>query len=108
MNKKTTQYLDGLKDNPYWEKVKRKIKLRDNFACQISGKRINLSVHHISYWVVENGERVSIIGKELEYLEWLILLNQDEHERVHQNNGHALNPFNQNKINAYEFKERNK
>lgn len=91
----------------YWEKVKHKIKLRDNFTCQISGKRIDLSVHHISYYVMKNGIRIDIRGRELQFLEWLILLNQDEHEKVHANNSHALNPKNQERIDAETFKELN-
>ena len=102
-----TKYIKGL-NNSYWEKVKHKIKLRDNFVCQISGKRIDLSVHHISYHIMKNGVRIDIRGRELEFLEWLILLNQDIHENiVHANNAHALNPKNPERIDAIKFKELN-
>lgn len=102
-----SDYIKGLESNEYWERVKRKIKMRDGFTCQISGKRINLSVHHIAYFVFIQGRKIDIRGQELDFLEWLILLNQDEHEMVHENNSHALNPRNQCKIDALEFKRLN-
>lgn len=103
VKQKTKQYLEDLQNDPYWQRVRHKILIRDNFTCQISGKKTMLSVHHIAYTV--NG--VDIRGKELQYLDWLITLNQDVHEQVHKNNGHALNPGNACKINAVEFKKRN-
>ena len=102
-----SKYLKGLENDPYWQEVRRKIKLRDNFTCQATGKRINLSVHHITYFVRVNGQKIDIRGRELEFLEWLILLNQEFHNYVHSNNSHALNPKNAEKINAIEFKKLN-
>lgn len=101
-----SKYIQSL-NSQYWERVKHKIKMRDGFVCQISGKRINLSVHHISYFVFKNGIKIDIRGRELQFLEWLILVNQDEHEKIHANTSHALNPKNQCRINAEEYKELN-
>lgn len=104
---KKSAYLKSLENNPYWDEVVRKIKLRDNFTCQATDKRINLSVHHIAYIIWVKGERIDIRGRELEFLEWLILLNQEFHSKMHLNNSHALNPNNVNKLNAIEFKKLN-
>jgi len=103
VKQKTKDYLEELHNDPYWARVRHKILMRDNFACQLTGKKTMLSVHHITYIV--NG--VDIRGKEMQYLEWLITLNQDEHTRIHKDFGHALNPKNPCKLNAIEFKKRN-
>lgn len=103
----STESYKGYLGSQYWEQVKSKIKLRDNFACQISGKRTHIEVHHIAYKVRIDGELINIVGRELEFLDWLILLTKEEHKRIHENTGHALNPYNPCKINAIEFKKRN-
>lgn len=85
----------------YWETVKRKIRLRDNFSCQICQHKINLETHHITYYL--NGS--TIRGKELDNLEWLILLCGDCHGEVHKRKEHPLNPKNRKKLNSKQFKE---
>lgn len=84
----------------YWEKVKRKIRLRDNFSCQICQHKTGLETHHITYYI--NGQK--IFKKELENLEWLILLCEHCHEEVHKRKDHPLNPRNLKKVSALEYK----
>ncbi|WP_303733394.1 HNH endonuclease [Phocaeicola plebeius] len=67
-------------NNPYWEKVARNVRLRDGHKCRICGSRYPLEVHHKRYKV--NG--VSIVGKELEYLDCLVTLCASCHEKVHK------------------------
>lgn len=85
-----TNYRKSLKNNPYWEKVKRKIRIRDNFKCVMCGAKIKLETHHIAYFI--KGE--SIIGKELEHLEWLVTLCEKHHIDSHNNIKHQYNPKN--------------
>lgn len=87
----------------YWNTVKRKIKLRENFTCGIKccGNQNNLAVHHISYMAFG----FSIVGDELNYLEWLILLCETCHHTVHKNKKHPLNPKNPFRINVNKYKE---
>lgn len=91
-----SRYIKSLKDNPYWEKVKRKVRIRDNFSCVICGAKINLETHHITYKIAG----ASIIGKELDYLEWLVTLCAKDHIKAHKNKGHKYNPKNPKKENA--------
>lgn len=73
-------YVHRLSDNPYWEKVKRKVRLRDGHKCRICGASYPLEVHHKRYKV--NG--VSIVGHELEYMDCLVTLCGGCHEKVHK------------------------
>lgn len=66
-------------NNPYWEEVKRKVRIRDNHRCQMCGKDYGLEIHHKTYKI--NGQ--SIVGKELEHLDCLITLCGTCHQRVH-------------------------
>lgn len=75
-----TKYRASLKNNPYWNEVKRQIRLRDNHRCRDCGRDYNLEVHHITYY--KNG--VSIVGKELEHLDCLILLCEKCHHKAHK------------------------
>lgn len=74
-----TKYRKILKNNSYWEEVKRKVRIRDGHRCQMCGKDYNLEIHHEKYYV--NG--VSIVGNELEYLDCLITLCEDCHQKKH-------------------------
>ena len=74
-----SKYRTSLKNNPYWEEVKRKVRIRDGHSCQMCGKTYNLEIHHLKYKI--NG--VSIIGKELDDLDCLITLCEDCHQKVH-------------------------
>lgn len=74
-----TNYRKSLRNNPYWEQVKRAVRIRDNHQCQRCGKTYSLEVHHIRY--VVNGQR--IVGNELNHLDSLILLCEDCHQKEH-------------------------
>lgn len=86
-----SNYRKSLQKNPYWEKVKRKVRIRDNFQCVCCGSTIKLETHHITYYV--NGK--SITGNELEYLEWMVTLCEIDHQKAHNDFKHPFNPNNQ-------------
>ncbi len=86
-------------NNDYWQEVRREVRLRDNHQCRICGCKINLEIHHISYW--HNG--ISIVGKELQYLNHVILLCNTCHKIVHADFYHTLNPKNKFKKLSNEF-----
>jgi 5-methylcytosine-specific restriction endonuclease McrA len=90
-----TNYRKSLKANPYWDEVKGKVRLRDNFQCVECHSMIRLETHHITYYV--NGK--SILGAELDHLCWLVTLCEDCHQKVHNNRNHRFNPSNKNKVN---------
>lgn len=94
-----SNYRKSLQKNPYWEKVKRKVRIRDNFKCIVCGAKIGLETHHIAYYF--NGK--SILGRELEHLEWLATLCEKHHTEAHKEN-HLLNPKNPKKLNAKQWK----
>lgn len=85
-----SNYRKKLQKNKDWLKVKRKVRIRDNFQCVQCESKINLETHHLSY--TKNG--VSIVGKELEYLECLITVCETCHEEIHRNKKNPLNPIN--------------
>ncbi|MGV3695529.1 HNH endonuclease [Flavobacterium sp.] len=89
-----TNYRKSLKSNPYWDEVKRRIRLRDNFKCIECGSIIRLETHHITYYV----GGISIVGNELEHLNWLVTLCETCHQKVHNNPNHRFNPKNKNKV----------
>jgi 5-methylcytosine-specific restriction endonuclease McrA len=74
-------YLQSLSGNEYWEEVKRRVRMRDNYTCQKCRVVGRHEVHHLIYKV--NGQ--SIVGKELFHLDCLILLcgkcHQSEHKK---------------------------
>lgn len=84
----------------YWEEVKRKVRIRDGHRCVCCGKQTGFEVHHITYYV--NGK--TIVGNELEHLEWLALTCEDCHDEIHQDHDHHLNPRNKNKVNIERWK----
>ncbi|EKT3963858.1 HNH endonuclease [Flavobacterium psychrophilum] len=89
-----TNYRKSLKSNPYWDEVKAKVRLRDNFKCADCRSIIRLETHHITYYV--NGK--SIVGCELEHLDWLVTLCEDCHEKAHKIANNRFNPSNKNKV----------
>ncbi|MDY8137600.1 hypothetical protein [Aquimarina sp. 2201CG5-10] len=95
-----SNYRKSLQKNKYWEKVKRKVRIRDNFQCIICGCKTKLETHHIAYSI----DGKSIIGNELEYLEWIATLCELDHQNSHNNIKHPLNPNNKLKLNVTEFK----
>ena len=88
-----SKYMKDLKENPNWEEAKRKIRMRDNYACQNCGTKKDLETHHITYKV----GNVNIFHKELDYLECLVLVCGACHTLIHGNYEHKWNPFNKNK-----------
>lgn len=87
-----SNYLKSL-NTDYHREVRRKVLIRDNFKCKICESTLFLELHHISYYV--NSE--NIVGKELQYLEWLVILCAECHQLVHDNIRHQYNPKNKNK-----------
>lgn len=75
-----SSYVHRLSNNPYWEKVCRKIRLRDGHKCRICGAAYPLEIHHIRYKV----DGVSIVGNELEHMDCLVTLCGGCHEKVHK------------------------
>jgi 5-methylcytosine-specific restriction endonuclease McrA len=69
-----SKYRNSLKSE-YWTKVKKKVRLRDDFKCRCCNSTIRLETHHITYYV--NGQ--SITSKELQHLKWLITLCETCH-----------------------------
>tara|TARA_R110002167_G_scaffold81296_6_gene222722 strand:+ start:8526 stop:8804 length:279 start_codon:yes stop_codon:yes gene_type:complete len=90
-----------LKNNPYWETVKRKVKIRDGFKCVLCNVTAPLEIHHITYYV----DGKNIIGNELDYLEWMVTLCEGCHTDQHFIPNTPFNPRNPNKLNIKEFKK---
>lgn len=97
-----SNYRKSLQNNKYWNTVKRKVRIRDNFKCLVCGCKIRLEVHHITYYV--NGK--SILNKELEFLVWMVTLCEKDHDKAHKQFDHPFNPNNPKKLNADEYKRR--
>lgn len=74
-----SRYRKSLQHNPYWEEVKRKVRIRDGHRCRMCGKTYNLEIHHRTYRI--NG--ASIVGREPEHLQCLVTLCEDCHAKVH-------------------------
>jgi len=55
------------------------VRIRDGHQCRKCGKTCDLEVHHKFYSV--NG--ISIVGREKEHLDCLVLLCADCHEKEH-------------------------
>ena len=70
----------SLKNNPYWEEVKRKVRVRDGHCCRMCGKTYNLEIHHKTYQI----GGMSIVGHELEHLGCLVTLCEECHAKVHE------------------------
>lgn len=85
-----SKYRKTLQQNPEWEKVKRKTRIRDGFQCVLCPSKTRLEAHHVTYTV--NGK--TIVGKELEYLEAVVTVCESCHEEIHKDPGHKLNPRN--------------
>lgn len=94
-----SNYRKHMKNNPYWERVKRKCNIRDGFKCVICGAKTKLERHHITYRI----GGVSIVGMELAYLKWLVTLCEDCHTDAHFLPGHPFNPKNPNKMNVDQY-----
>ena len=86
-------------NNPYWQKVKRKVRLRDGFKCVLCQTKTKLETHHITYKV----DGKSIVGNELKHLKWLVTLCEECHTDQHFVPRQPFNPKNPKKMNIYEF-----
>lgn len=99
-----SKYLKSLRNNPYWETVKRKVKIRDGFECVICSAKAPLEIHHISYKVYGR----TIRGKELEYLNWLVTLCETCHTAQHFEPKTPFNPRSPNKLTVSQYKNARK
>lgn len=95
-----SNYRKSLQSNTYWKFVRIKVLVRDFHSCICCNLRTKLEVHHIAYRV----DGISIRGRELEYLQWLVTVCEDCHDEIHSNLNHPLNPKNKNKINEYTYR----
>lgn len=75
-----SKYQTSLKNNSYWEEVKRKVRVRDGHCCRMCGKTYNLEIHHKTYQI----GGMSIVGHELEHLDCLVTLCEECHAKVHE------------------------
>lgn len=89
-----SNYVKSLNNDNHKE-VKIRALLRDNFQCRENGCscKIGLELHHITYFL--NGE--NYIGKELENLQWVVIVCANHHQKIHNNISHKWNPKNFNK-----------
>jgi 5-methylcytosine-specific restriction endonuclease McrA len=60
--------------SPYWQEVKRMVRMRDRFTCRDCGKRKLVEVHHLTY---------AHRGHEKEHLDDLICLCPKCHRARH-------------------------
>jgi len=79
-----SNYLKSLQNDNHLE-VRRRALLRDGFACKLCGVKIKLELHHIDY---------RYLGKELENMQWVVVLCEDCHQLVHRDINHSFNPKN--------------
>ncbi len=66
-------------DNPQWRLVRQMILKRDDYKCRICGRKQQLEVHHLRYYV----DNKSIVGNEINHLNCLILLCSVCHSKIH-------------------------
>lgn len=66
--------------SPEWQSVARRVRMRDGHRCKLCGSKVNLEVHHLTYYV--NGR--SIVGHEAEHLDKLITLCGNCHAAQHK------------------------
>jgi 5-methylcytosine-specific restriction endonuclease McrA len=93
-NKKTIAYVNALHNDPEWQTATMLIRTRDGYKCKICGSNHELQVHHITYRDFFGN---SIRGKETQFLQCLVLVCGDCHEKIHKNVKHMYNPNNSNK-----------
>jgi 5-methylcytosine-specific restriction endonuclease McrA len=73
-----SNYAKSMSGNEYWKEVRQSIIARDR-ECFLCGSKLYLEVHHKKYSV--NG--ISIVGKEKEHLNCLVLLCSKCHQLEH-------------------------
>ena len=74
-----SNYVKKSLSSEYWAEVRKKIIFRDR-CCQKCGSKLFLEVHHKTYYV----DKESIVGKELEHLDKLVLLCSKCHKKEHK------------------------
>ncbi len=79
-----SNYLKSLNNENHRE-VRNRALIREDFHCKLCEKRIRLELHHIDY---------EFLGKELENMQWVVILCEDHHQYVHNTPGHKWNPYN--------------
>jgi len=94
-----SNYRKQLKGD-YWEEVKRQVRVRDGHKCVCCYELIGLETHHITYYM----DGISIVGKELDHLEWMALVCEECHTKIHRFINHKLNPKNPHKLNINQWK----
>ncbi len=74
-----SNYVKSL-NNPYHQEVRERALLRDKFQCQDCHSCLFLELHHIQYYV----DGVNILGKELDYMDYVVILCEDCHKKRHK------------------------
>lgn len=85
-----SNYVKSLNNENHLE-VRRRALFRDGFHCRLCEQRIRLELHHINY---------NFLGKELENLQWVVILCETHHQFVHNTPNHKWNPKNFNKVDV--------
>ena len=83
-----SNYAKSITNNTSHSEARVKALLRENFHCKLCEKRIGLELHHINY---------NFLGKELQNMEWVVILCSEHHQSVHNSPAHKWNPKNFNK-----------
>jgi len=86
-----SNYLKSL-NNENHRLVKEKALIRDGFHCKLCPKQIRLELHHIDY---------EFLGKELENMQWVVILCEDCHQYVHNTPLHKWHPYNFKRTDIY-------
>lgn len=74
-----SNYVISFKNNQYWKEVRQMAIARDRDCIKCHSK-LFLEVHHKTYYI--NG--ISIVGKEKEHLECVVLLCSECHKKEHK------------------------
>ena len=98
-----SKYLKSL-DSEKWQKVKKKVRIRDGHTCIIKDceNKSRLETHHITYMVFG----FSIVGQEMKYLDWIATLCHGCHKHVHRTGNHPFNHKNPFRISVSKYKEK--
>jgi 5-methylcytosine-specific restriction endonuclease McrA len=75
-------------NNPNHKEVRRRALLREGFKCKVCPAKIRLELHHIDY---------NFLGKELDNMNWVVILCDKHHQEAHNDINHIWNPKNFNK-----------
>jgi len=84
-----SNYVHALNKNEDWIEVKRLVLIRDR-NCRICSSKLYLETHHLTYYA----DGKSIVGKEINHLDKMLLLCAKCHKLVHKDKKHPMNPKN--------------